>query len=80
MGTNLPHFMNFWKRVTISVHHKTLQALATEMYKVSNNMSSSIINDIFASRATPYNLPNPVSFKMRKVYSVYNGTKTILYN
>ena len=46
------------------------------MYKVSNNVSPTILNDIFASRATHYNLRNPVNFKIRKVYSVYNGTET----
>ena len=49
------------------------------MYKVSNNMSPTILNDIFASRTTLYNLRNPVSFKMRKIYSVYNGTETLFH-
>ena len=47
------------------------------MYKVSNNISPTILNDILASKATPYNLRNPVSFKMRKVYLVYSGTETL---
>ena len=47
------------------------------MYKVFNNMSPAILNDIFASRDTPYNLRNPTSFKIQKVYSVYNGTVTL---
>ena len=40
-------------------------------------MSPTILNDTFASTATTYNLRNPVSFKMRKVYLVYNGTETL---
>ena len=47
------------------------------MYKVSNNMSPTILNNIFASRATPYNLHNSVSFKIQNVYSVYNDTETL---
>ena len=47
-----------------SFNYKNLQALATEMYKVSNNMSSTILNAIFAP--TPYNLHNPVSLKYLK--------------
>ena len=62
--------MNCWKIIIVSVHHKNLQALATEMYNVSNNISPAIVNDVFTSRATPYNLRSPVSFKIRKVYSV----------
>ena len=37
---------------SVSIHHKNLQAPATEMYKVSNIMFPKILNDIFASRAT----------------------------
>ena len=47
------------------------------MYKAFNNMSPAILNDIFASRDTPCNLRNPTSFKIQKVYSVYNGTVTL---
>ena len=32
---------------------------------------------MFCPRATPYNLRNPVSFKMRKVCSVYSGNETL---
>ena len=61
---------------SVSVHHKNLPALATKIYKVSNSMSPTTLNDIFESRATPYNVRNPVSFKIRKVFSVHNGTQT----
>ena len=40
-------------------------------------MCYTILNDIFASRATTYNLRNLVSFEMRKVYTAYNGKKTL---
>ena len=45
--------------------HENEQALLTGICKASSNMSLSptILN------ATPCNLRNPVSFKMRKVYS-----------
>ena len=46
------------------------------MYKVSN-MSPKILNYIFPSSATPYNLRNPVSVKMRKVHLVYIGSETL---
>ena len=43
---------------------KNLQALATQMYKISSNLSPTILYNIFAPRLTPYNLPNPASFKL----------------
>ena len=47
------------------------------MCKESNNMSATILRNIFASIATPYNLRNPVSFKIPKVHSVYNNNETL---
>ena len=44
------------------------------MYKVSNNISPTTLNYIFASRATPY---KPISFKIQKVHLVYNGTESL---
>ena len=51
----------------VLIHHKNLQTLAMEMYKIFS-MSPAILDDIFSPRATPYNLRNPVNFKMRKVH------------
>ena len=62
---------------SVSIHHKNLQDLTMEMYKISNNMSPAILNVIFAPRAAPYNLRDPVSFKIRKVHLVYNSTETL---
>ena len=52
------------KNNSVSIHHRNLQALAMEMYQISNNMSLTILTNIFAPRATCHNLHNPVSFKM----------------
>ena len=64
---------------SLSIHHKILQVLAVERYKISNNMSPANNNDSFAPKATPHNLPNPVSFKMQKFHSVYHGTETLTH-
>ena len=45
---------------SVFIHQKNLQVLAMETYKVSKNMFLTILNNIFAGRATPFNLPNPV--------------------
>ena len=41
---------------SVSIRHKNMQALATKMYKVSNNMSPTILNDFFVSRVTQLGL------------------------
>ena len=65
------------KNNSLSIHHKSSQALASEMTMTSNNMSSTTLNDIFAPTATPYNLRNPGSFKMEKLHLAYQGTETL---
>ena len=67
--------MNCWKRITVSINHKNLQALVTEMYKVSNNMFPTVLTDIFASGVIPFNPLNPV--KSRKLYFIYKDTETL---
>ena len=41
---------------SVSIHHRNLQALAIELYKVKNKLSTSLMQDIFQVRnyAGPY--------------------------
>ena len=38
------------------IHHLNLQKLATEMYKVKNNLSPTLMKHVFPEREIPYNL------------------------
>ena len=40
---------------SVSIHHRNLQVLAIEMFKIKNNMASEFLNEIFQKRALPYN-------------------------
>ena len=53
---------------TVSVH-QNLQVLATEIFKIKNNIAPEILNEIFQSRASLYNLWKNLSFYIRKVHS-----------
>ena len=46
------------KNKSISIHQRNLQILATEIYKVRNNLRSEIMKDIFHLVQKPYNLRN----------------------
>ena len=47
------------------------------MYKVANNMSPDIMNEVFKLRTTPqYNLRHTSNFSTDPVHSVYNGTES----
>ena len=64
---------------SFTIHHRNLQKLAMEMYKIRNNMSPDIMKCIFPDTTNPYNLRNKNPFKGSNVHTVYNGTETISF-
>ena len=64
---------------SFTMHHRNLQKLAIEMYKIKNNLSPSLMKLIFPDRAIPYNLRNGNPFQSTNPRSVFNGTETISY-
>ena len=59
---------------SVSIHHRNLQVLAIEMFKIKNNMAPEFLNEIFQNRALLYNLRTNSNFSSRQVHSVYHGT------
>ena len=75
---------NFEKQLvrdnSVSIHHNNVDTLAIEMYKVTNDMSPEIINDIFKLREnTHYNLRHTSQFLVDPIHSVFNGSESALY-
>ena len=64
---------------SVSIHHRNLQILATEMFKISNNLSPDIVKEIFEERFLPYNLRRNNSFTSHQVNSVYHGTESLSF-
>ncbi len=64
---------------SVSIHHRNLQKLVTEMYKVKNNLSPSIMKDVFKERNSPYGLRNNCTWTSSNIRTVYNGTETISF-
>ena len=64
---------------SISIHHRNIQTLATEMFKVKNNIAPDIVKEPFAPKVSPYDLRNNNSFKRRRVNSVWHGTESVPY-
>ena len=62
---------------SVSIHHRNLQTLTTEMFKISNKLSLEIVKEIFQERIVPYNLSSSNSFTSRQVNSVYHGTESL---
>ena len=55
---------------SVSIHHRNMQALATEMFKVKDIIGLKIIKELFAPKVSPYDLHNDNSFKRRRVNSL----------
>ena len=60
---------------SVSIHHRTLQVLATEIFKIYQSLSPEILRDTFMSNASSYNLCKNDIFEKRQVRSVYHGTE-----
>ena len=78
---NHPHFNQdlLKKDDSVSIHSRNIQALATEMFKVKNNIAPEIMKELFAPKMSSYDLRNNNSFKRRRVKSVWHGTESVSY-
>ena len=64
----------------VSKHHRNIQMLATEMFKVKNEMSPEIICDTFTPIINNhYNLRHINHFETPSVSTVYNGIESVSY-
>ena len=65
---------------SVSIHHSNIHALAIEMYKVANDMSPDIMNEVFKLKNTPhYNLRHTSNISTDPIHSDYNGIKWASY-
>ena len=65
---------------SVSIHHKNIQALAIEMFKVKHKLRPEITCDIFMERTNnQYILRNRLDFITPHVHSVFHGTESISY-
>ena len=60
----------------VSIHHRRFQVLASEMFKITNNIAPDLFNGIFQKMALPYNLRRNSNFSSTQVHSVYHGTES----
>ena len=64
---------------SVSIHHRNIQKLAIEIYKVLHGFSPPILNDIFMPVSSPYNFRRNDKLQKRKVSSVRHGTESISF-
>ena len=63
------------------IHHRNLQKLAVEIFKIKTNIAPPILIDLFQNKSLSHssNLRRENIFKTYPVNTVYNGTETVLY-
>ena len=65
---------------SVSIHHRNIQTLATEMYKVTTGLSPEIMNEIFQIREEScYNLRYTSQFTISPIDSFYNGRESVSF-
>ena len=63
---------------TVSMHHRNIQALAIEMYKIKNDLSTEILSNIFTQRTqNHHSLQSASDFQIPFVRTVYHGKESI---
>ena len=60
-----------------SIHHRNIQALATEMFEVKNVIAPEIMKKLFAPKISPKVLRNNNSLMSRRLNFVWHGTKLV---
>ena len=61
---------------SVTIHHRNLEVLATEWYKVPHGLAPELMNDIFKKRNVTYNFRKKSTFETRNIESVYYGSET----
>ena len=61
----------------VCIHHRNIQASATEIFKIKQGISPEIAKDISQERSLPYNLRNNVNFTTYNVHTVTYGIDSI---
>ena len=64
---------------SVQRRNRNLQILATEMFKVYNNIAPPIFTEIFNKRNPNYQLRHTSHFSIPPVRSVYNGTESLSF-
>ena len=62
-----------------TIHHRNLQKLATEVFKIKNNLSPLPLQELFNQHDSPYNLRKKKLWETGNVRTVHYGTETFSY-
>ena len=64
---------------SLNIHHRNLQKLVTEIFKVKSGLSPGLMNDVFEFIKKPYSLWTNSHFSSRKIRTTKYGIETPSY-
>ena len=64
---------------SMTIHHRNIQRLATEMFKIKNNLSPIPMKEIFTEHINVHDLRSKRYWETSKVRTVHYGTETVRY-
>ena len=67
------------KNNSVCIHHRNIQSLVVELFKVKVNLSNTIMNDIFPTRVLNYNLRSQTDFFRNNVNTTKFGLNSLRY-
>ena len=70
-------FRTFRKLYSVTIHHRNLQTLANEIFKVKNNMASEILTEIFPQKESNCSLKNSTALQGRSIKTAMYGSELI---
>ena len=65
-----------WK-VSVSIHQRNINTLATEIYKAKNKIPPEIVNSVFEFTNKNYNLRNVSILKRKRYFTVHYGSQSL---
>ena len=67
------------KDKSVSIHHRNLQVLATEIFKAVNDLSPPILKNVFQVNGSPYHLRRGTTLITRNVKTTSYGIETLSF-
>ena len=64
---------------SVCIHHRNIQSLAVELFKVKENLSNTIMSDIFPTRVLNYNLRSQTDFFRITANTTKSGLNSLRY-
>ena len=77
-GDNLSSFEQLLEKSgSVSIHHRNLQFLAIEIYKAINNLSPSLMSELFKTKDMKYKFRDESIILSSKVHKVTHGINSV---